>query len=74
MREPRRPGRSRWRRGLAALVAGLTAVGLAASSAVADPPSDDDVRRARDAVTQAAGSVAAMEAELAQLTATEQTT
>ncbi|MDR3068782.1 MAG: C40 family peptidase, partial [Cellulomonas sp.] len=40
----------------------------------ADPPSDDDVRRARDAVTQAAGSVAAMEAELAQLTATEQTT
>ncbi len=74
MGQLRRPGRPRRWRGVAAIVAGLTAVGLTTSSATADPPSDDDVRRARDAVTQAAGSVAAMEAELAQLTAAEQTT
>lgn len=71
MREFRRPDRSRRWRAWSALVAGLATVGLATPS-MADPPSDDDVRRAQEAVTQAAGSVAAIEAELAQLTTDEQ--
>ncbi|MCL2465715.1 MAG: NlpC/P60 family protein [Micrococcales bacterium] len=61
------------RRGIAGVVAGLAALTLTATTALADPPpSDDDVRRAQEAVDDAAGSVTAMEAELALLAAQDE--
>jgi len=54
------------------VLAGL-ALTLTASTALADPtPSDDDVRRAQEAVDDAAASVAAMETELAGLAAADE--
>lgn len=51
----------------------MATLGLAAPSALADDnhPSDQDVQNAKNAVTQAAASVASMEVQLAQLSANE---
>ncbi|MCL2455776.1 MAG: C40 family peptidase [Micrococcales bacterium] len=65
----------RRRRAWTAVVAAVAAATLTVPAASADdnrPPSDRDVRQARDAVTRAAGSVAQMEVQLAQLAAAEQ--